>query len=185
MLLRPLVVVLEDRKISPDVFLKIQAEALANVSSAQGSITTACQFLRANGLGRGFTLRYVLEQLGNLGLDLKKRPEIARIDDDPIDDYDPEAGVLNNKFILNTLKFAEFHVLRDIKHRARIPVKDSYVVVGVADEGPAYRKSGITKIGEDKVFCLVGDSVYGMFPESASKWALELELFFSLHPRPG
>jgi RNA-dependent RNA polymerase len=154
--------VLEDRKIHADVFIKIQEDALAEIEGAQQSIATACQFLYANALGKGFSLRYVLDQLGKLGFDLKKRPEIARIDDDLNDTSNPDRWVLDNKFMLNALKFAEFHVLRDIKHRARIPVKDSYVLVGVADEGPEYKDRKITRIGGQKVFVLPPEHVFGM-----------------------
>ena len=144
------------------MFLKIQEDALADIEGARQSLATACRFLIANGLGWGFSLRFILEQLGKLGLDLKKRPEIARIDDDPDDETcDPERMVLNNKFLLSTLKFAEFHVLRDIKHRARIPLRDSHVLVGVADEGPEYRARGIKKINELRVYCLTGNDVFG------------------------
>ena len=149
------------------MFLKIQEDALADVEGAQQSLATACRFLMANGLGRGFSLRFILEQLGKLGLDLKKRPEIARIDDDPDEACDPERMVLNNKFLLSTLKFAEFHVLRDIKHRARIPVRDSHVLVGVADEGPEYRARGIKKINELRVYCLTGNDVFGASSKSS------------------
>jgi len=158
-LLRQLIVIIEDRKVHPDVFLKIQADALADVKGAQESLATACRFLVANGLGKGFSLRYILEQLGKLGLDLKKRP--ARIDDDPDDPCGSERMVLDNKFLLSTLKFAEFQVLRDIKHRARIPVKDSHVLVGVADEGPEYRGRGVKKINEQRIYCLTGNDVFG------------------------
>ena len=167
MFFRQLIVIIEDRKVHPDVFLKIQADALADVKGAQESLATACRFLVANGLGKGFSLRYILEQLGKLGLDLKKRP--ARIDDDQDDTSDSERMVLNNKFLLSTLKFAEFQVLRDIKHRARIPVKDSHVLVGVADEGPEYRSRGIRKINEQKVYCLTGNDIFGAPWESSSK----------------
>jgi len=145
------------------VFLKIQDDALAAVSGARESIATACGFLRDHGLGWGFSLRFVFEQLGKLGLDLMKRPEIARIDDDPSDVYDPERRVLKNNFLLSTLKFAEFHVLRDIKHRARIPVKDSYVVVGVADEAPEYRNRRINKINGQKIYYLTSTDVFGAY----------------------
>ena len=151
-----------DRKVHADVFLKIQEEALADVTGAQESITTACRFLQAHGIGWGFGLRYILEQLGKLGLNLK-RP--ARIDDDPDDSSGSERTALNNNFMLSTLKFAEFHVLRDIKHRARIPVKDSHVLVGVADEGPEYRERGISKINGVKVYVLSEANVFGTSPE--------------------
>ena len=215
MFLRQLIVVLEDRKVHPDVFLKIQADALADVKGAQESIATACRFLLANGLGWGFSLRYILEQLGKLGLDLEKRPkekqpeekrpeekrpEIARIDDDPdsaddspanvdpdsadnnppevdpIDTNVPQRMILNNNFMLSTLKFAEFHVLRDIKHRARIPLKDSHVLVGVADEGPEYRSRGIKKINDQKVYCLSPENVFGAPRMHSSKRTLRLKM---------
>ena len=51
--------------------------------------------------------------------------------------------------------------MRDIKHRARIPVKDSHVLVGVADEGPEYRRRGIKKINGQRVYSLTGDDVFG------------------------
>ena len=183
MFLRQIIVVFEDRKVHADVFLKIQEDALADVTGAQESITTACRFLQANGIGWGFGLRYILEQLGKLGLDLKKRP--ARIDDEPDDSSGSERSVLNNNFMLSTLKFAEFHVLRDIKHRARIPVKDSHVLVGVADEGPEYRERGISKINGVRVYVLSEANVFGTSPELTLKRTSWLEIFYSLYPRAG
>ena len=184
MFLRQLIVILEDRKVHADVFLKIQADALADVKGAQESLATACRFLVANGLGKGFSLRYILEQLGKLGLDLKKRPARIDDDDDPDGPCDSERMVLNNKFLLSTLKFAEFQVLRDIKHRARIPVKDSHVLVGVADEGPEYRSRGVKKINERRIYTLSGFDVFGTSPKSSSKRTLWLKMFFSLHTGP-
>ena len=93
--------------------------------------------------------------------------------------------MLNNNFILSTLKFAEFHVLRDIKHRARITVKDSYVLVGVADEGPEYRGREIKRLDGVKVYCLSPEHVFG----TSSKWMLErtsrLEVFFQFVSKIG
>lgn len=162
------------------MFLKIQEDALEAIAGSRESIAAACQFLYASGLGWGFSLRFILEQLGKLGIDLKKRPEIARIDDDPADPYDPEMRVLNNDFILSTLKFAEFHALREIKHRARIPVKDSYVLVGVADEGPEYRERKVNKIGDKKVFCLVEGNVFGRSLKRPMKRPLPLKVLLSV-----
>lgn len=50
-------------------------------------------------------------------------------------------------------------ILREIKHGARIPVPDSYLLVGVADEGPAY----VGKPGYEKVHCLSEHEIYGQF----------------------
>jgi len=87
--------------------------------------------------------------------------------------------------MLSTLKFAEFHVLRDIKHRARIPVKDSHVLVGVADEGPEYRDRKIAKINGVKVYVLSESNVFGTSPERMPKRTSWLEIFYSLYPRAG
>ena len=160
---------LEDRKIHPSVFMEIQEAALNDVRGAQESIETACKFLSKNNLSKGFSMRYILEQLEKLGFDFQKRPEIARIDDDPADASNTNDWVLNNKFILSTLKFAEFQVLRDIKHRARIPIEDSHVLVGIADEGQEYRLRGIKKIGEQKIEILTEGNVFGMSPGCTSK----------------
>jgi RNA-dependent RNA polymerase len=49
-------------------------------------------------------------------------------------------------------------VLRDIKHSARIPIPESYLLVGVADEGPAYKKAGLTN-----VYILPEGNIFGVF----------------------
>ncbi|KAG6331650.1 hypothetical protein ID866_7441 [Astraeus odoratus] len=49
---------------------------------------------------------------------------------------------LDTPFLAQLRSCAINHVLRDIKYRARIPIPDSYMLVGVADEGPAYEKEG-------------------------------------------
>lgn len=71
--------------------------------------------------------------------------------------------------MLSTLKFAEFQVLRDIKHRARIPVKDSHVLVGIADESQEYRERNIFKINGTKIYNLSDKNVFG----TSLKWMLE------------
>lgn len=135
--------ILEDRRIPSDVFLQIQNDAVIDVQKAQESIKDARLLLNAHGLGFGFRLGFVLEKLGSLGLELKNQDEKLNLD---------------NKFLLNSLRFAEFHVIRDIKHRARIPLKDSLVLVGVADEGPAYKKDPDNKI--KKIYCLPAGSIF-------------------------
>lgn len=156
--------ILEDRRIPSEVFLQIQNDAVQDVKQAQESIKNARFLLNAHGLGFGFRLSFLLEKLGSLGLELKSE--------------DPKLN-LDNKFMLNSLRFAEFHVIRDIKHRARIPIKDSHVLVGVADEGPAYKKSGMKK-----VYCLPQGSIYACVQdrgEAEPRW-LEGPCLISRNP---
>jgi RNA-dependent RNA polymerase len=133
--------VLDDRRIPSDVFLKMQADAIDEVKASQQSIDAAGRFLTKHGLGWSYRLSYILEKLTSLGLEFEHENPDKRLD---------------NKFLLDSLRFAEFHVIRDIKHRARIPIKDSYVLAGVADEGPAYKGRGLEK----KVYCLPAGSIY-------------------------
>jgi hypothetical protein len=62
------------------------------------------------------------------------------------------------------------HSLREVKFKARIPVPDSYQLVGVADEGRAYIQEGVD---EGRVFTLKPGTIYGTF--------LRLLAFVSLH----
>lgn len=66
---------------------------------------------------------------------------------------------LNNPFFERALQFAKNHVLRDIKHGARIPIPDGHHLVGVADEGPAYKAAG-----HENVYCLPESHIYGECP---------------------
>jgi RNA-dependent RNA polymerase len=63
---------------------------------------------------------------------------------------------MDNPFFSQLRQVAKNDVLRDIKHSARIPVPDSYLLVGVADEGPAYEAAGDTNI-----FKLQESQIYG------------------------
>jgi RNA-dependent RNA polymerase len=134
--------ILEDRRIPADVFLKIQADAIDEVKLSQRSIAAAGNFLIKHSLGKGYRLSHILEKLGSLGLELE---------------HENPGKKLDNKFLLNSLRFAEFHVTRDIKHRARIPVKESHVLVGIADEGPAYKSRKDIK---RNIYCLPQGSIY-------------------------
>jgi RNA-dependent RNA polymerase len=49
-------------------------------------------------------------------------------------------------------------IMRDIKHSARILVPDSHLLVGIADEGPAYVNAGF-----ENVYCLAPGFIYGKF----------------------
>jgi len=97
--------------------------------------------LRCHNLGNKFGLSRIMERLDILGLDLT--------------DHNGSM-VINNPFLAQTRKVAMNHVLRELKHRARIPVPESYQLVGVADEGHAYIAKGLKN-----VYTLPFGKIYG------------------------
>ncbi|KZT06990.1 RdRP-domain-containing protein [Laetiporus sulphureus 93-53] len=137
---RPLVMILEDRGVDKKTFLKLQETAKTAVYTATDSIANAIDFLRDHQLGAAFRLPYILESLEKLGMGFGiEGPE--RTIDDP--------------FIDRLIQYSKNHVLRDIRHGARILIPDSYKLVGVADEGPAYQQEGV-----ENVFCLSPGQIY-------------------------
>jgi len=107
------------------------------------SINGCSQFLRAYSLGKsGFSLAWILEELEKLGCDFKHNHFGTSID---------------NAFFKELRNVARMDVLREIKHSARIPVPESYLLVGVADEGPVYRNAG-----RENVYILPEGHIYGM-----------------------
>ncbi len=119
--------------------------AVADVHTVDDSIQSCHKFLTAHSLGTGFRLGWILQQLENMGCDIKhgNGRNIHCIDT-------PNLAKLR--------EVARMNVLREIKHGARIPVPDSYLLVGIADEGPAYKKRGM-----QNVFCLDVGQIYGGF----------------------
>jgi RNA-dependent RNA polymerase len=125
--------ILEDRGVTKESFMALQEIAVANARTIDDSLVQFRQVLKAHSLGGGFRLDFILDQLMKLGLDLKLRNSEQRLD---------------NAFLGRLRHFAMTHVLRDIKHGARIPIPKSWLLVGVADEGPAYASAGYKNVYE-------------------------------------
>jgi RNA-dependent RNA polymerase len=136
-----MVMVLEDRGVKKYSFMALQDMAVADARTIDDSLLQFQRVLKAHSLGGGFRLDFILDQLMKLGLDLKSR--------------DPEQ-TLDNVFLGRVRHFAMTHVLRDIKHGARIPIPNSWLLVGVADEGPAYVNAGY-----ENVYVLKKGKIYG------------------------
>ncbi|OBZ65791.1 RNA-dependent RNA polymerase 1 [Grifola frondosa] len=124
---RPLVTLLEDRGIDKKAFVSLQDRAKADIYTATDSITQTISFLKAHQLGTSYRLPILLQRLGTIGLGMAR---------------ESSTGVLQDPFLDRLILYAKNHVLRDIKHAARMPIPDSYLLVGVADEGPAYVADG-------------------------------------------
>ncbi|KAH9064156.1 RdRP-domain-containing protein [Lactarius vividus] len=108
---RPLIMLLEGLGVKYDVFKKLQDAAVQDVNEAAKSLESAANTLDQFGLGTSYRLSSTLFHLAKLGLS-------------PFDLGD---------FYDQMLTFAIHHILRDLKHHARIPVHDGYTLVGVAD----------------------------------------------------
>jgi len=108
---RPLIMLLEGLGVPYDVFHSFQEKAVSETKSATATLTEAAHLLEKHGLGASFKLPSTMQSLAKLGLD--------SIYDDP--------------FYTRLLKVGVYHILRDLKHHARIPIPGAWTLVGVAD----------------------------------------------------
>ena len=122
--------ILEDRGVDQSAFMKLQENAIADVVKASDTISETIRLLKTHNLGLSYHLPWILQRLCAAGMSMGKDKERS----------------LHGTFIYSLLAYAVNHVLRDIKHSARIPIPDSYLLVGVADEGPAYEADGVQNV---------------------------------------
>lgn len=108
---RPLIMILEGLGVRYEVFQDFQNQAVHKTEMATRSLSAAADLLQTHGLGLSFKLPSVM--LGLAKLDLETLAE------------DP--------FFNRLLQLVVYHVLRDLKHRARIPIPNAWTLVGVAD----------------------------------------------------
>lgn len=146
---RPLITVLEDRGASKDTFMELQQKVVAESRTAHDSVDLFAALLECHGLSQSFRLASTLRRLNTLGLELSPTHLQRNID---------------TPFLAQLRACAINHVLRAVKHDARIPIPNSYMLMGVTDEGPAYEKKGHTnvfKLPPGKIYACVhkpGDS---------------------------
>ncbi|TFK76255.1 RdRP-domain-containing protein [Pluteus cervinus] len=138
---RPLIMLLEDLGIRLKHFKDLQDKAVKDVMLIDDSIEEFCRILIHHHLGTHYRLPYLLKRLSH--------------------EFDLELEDIDNPFLMQLRRFAEADVLREIKHGARIPIPDSYLLVGVADEGPTYRK----EFGDD-VYTLPEGHIYACIQDS-------------------
>ena len=134
---------LEDVGARKESFLHLQRLAVERAKTIDDSISQFNDVLASHKLGSGFRLCHTMGRLQNrYNLDFKSEG--------------PRTISMDNSFFKQLRQVAMNDVLRDIKHSARIPVPDSYLLVGVADEGPAYEAAGY-----NNVFKLQESQIYG------------------------
>ncbi|RPD82652.1 RdRP-domain-containing protein [Lentinus tigrinus ALCF2SS1-7] len=110
---RPLIMLLEGLGVRYEVFQELQDYAVRDAKRSVESLEWSARLLETHGLGTSFRLMSAMLGLHKLGLEPLKRDVFWR----------------------QMMAFAVNHVLRELKHRARIPVPglDSWTLVGVAD----------------------------------------------------
>ncbi|KAG2750605.1 RdRP-domain-containing protein [Suillus brevipes Sb2] len=146
---RPLITVLEDRGASKDTFMELQQKVVAEARTAHDSVDLFAALLESHQLSQSFRLASTIRRLNTLGLELSPTHPQRNID---------------NPFLAQLRACAINHVLRAVKHDARIPIPNSYMLMGVTDEGPAYEKKGhsnVFKLPPGKIYACVhkpGDS---------------------------
>lgn len=134
--------VLEDRGAPKEVFMNLQKIAVADARMAHDSADLFAKLLESHHLSYNYRLAEILRRLNTLGLELK-----------PNHLQQP----LDTPFLARLRACAINHVLREVKHEARIPIPNSYMLVGVADEGPAYVEKGLKNVHclpQGKIFCM-------------------------------
>ena len=133
---------LEDVGVRKVSFLDLQRLAVERARTIHDSISQFNDFLVSHNLGSGYRLRHTMGRLQDR-YNMNFKSEI------------PQSS-MDNQFFSQLRQIAMNDVLRDIRHSARIPVPNSYLLVGVADEGPAYEMAGYTN-----VFKLQESQIYG------------------------
>ena len=128
---RPLIALLEYLGVEPEAIVELQEQAIRLVESSRSSLVTGPALLQQHGLGASFRLPSLFSNIVELlHLDVKL-------------DSDQDADRINHELIRECLRLAAAHVLREIKHRARIPVPGSYTLLGVSDEADCLEENQI------------------------------------------
>ncbi|KAI0361727.1 RdRP-domain-containing protein [Trametes cingulata] len=108
---RPLIMLLEGLGVPYEIFQSLQDDAVRDVQDSVNSLERSARLLEGHGLGASFRLTSAMLGLHKLGV-----------------------GPLHgDRFWEQLMDFSINHVLRELKHHARIPVPDSWTLVGVAD----------------------------------------------------
>jgi len=115
---RPLVMILSGLGVPDQVFLDLQRAAVKEADEAIEGLKGAASLLETHGMGVSFALPSILLNLQKLGLDVGAGGV---------------RGPIQDPFLTRSLKIAVHHVLREIKHRARVPVPGCWKLVGIVD----------------------------------------------------
>ena len=125
---RPLIKVLEDLEVPPESFMSLLKEAIRHAEDLKEHVRETRRQLTLHGLGGPFGVTDLVENIASL----LRTNKIAPF---------KESGRLAS-FVADSLEFAEVHILRLLKLKARIPVAKAHVGVAVADESGVLKEVG-------------------------------------------
>jgi len=145
--------------------MELQQHVVAEARTAHDSVNIFAGLLESHGLSQPFRLASTLRRLNSLGLELNPKLLQRNID---------------TPFLTQVRACAINHVLRAVKHDARIPIPNSYMLMGVTDEGPAYERRGY-----ENVFKLPPGKIYGMSLISANNSLCSLSSPSACVQKPG
>ncbi|KAH8826910.1 RNA dependent RNA polymerase-domain-containing protein [Flagelloscypha sp. PMI_526] len=137
---RQLIMAMEGKLVSLDAVKKLQNDAIMATSKIRDTDEEFIPFLKKHSLGISYGLSRLIERLDkHFGL------------------CDIGAG-LQNDFFKRLREGSRQEGLREIMYDARFLFPESYKVVGLVDEGPAYIEEG--KLKEDEIFCLKPNEIF-------------------------
>jgi hypothetical protein len=132
---RPMIVILEHLGVKDDSLINLQDITVHDVQSSCTSFVDASKLFGRHGLGMSFRLASLLTNLKTrLGLDIESSSA---------------HGGLRHRLINESIRCACAHALREIKHRAHIPVPNSFTLLGVSDEWGCLDEGEIYATGFD------------------------------------
>ncbi|KAJ3519584.1 hypothetical protein NMY22_g13130 [Coprinellus aureogranulatus] len=142
---RPLIMLLEGLGVPFETFKRFQDMAVRETHEASQSLSKAGKLFQCHGLGASFRIPSVMSSLASLGI----------------------TRLVGDTFFDKCMEFAQNHVLRDLKHKARIRVPGAWTLVGVADEHgflePGQIFACIRQVGGEVIY-LEGDVVISRSP---------------------
>jgi RNA-dependent RNA polymerase len=115
---RQLIKILEDLEVPIQVFLDLQKNCVDETLEAAKNLISTSYLLETYSLGNSFGLQSLFQNLVQV-LNLK---------------MEDVCGLDGIKGFNRIVEYSIYEILRDLKHRSRIPVKGSYNLVGIADE---------------------------------------------------
>ena len=143
---RPLVTILEGLGVSKENFIYLLKNEIEEVYNSHKSTNNLVKILRKHSFGTSFRFTTLLSRLSNkYGLDI---------------DTENPMRCIRTDFINNIISCYTNFIFRGFKYRCRIPVPNSWTLVGIADEGPAYISQKRYKACD--VFTLRKGQIYGM-----------------------
>ncbi|KAK0202976.1 RdRP-domain-containing protein [Desarmillaria ectypa] len=118
---RPMIALLEHHQVPLKSFKDLQDRAINEVRQTKKSLDAAATTFTHHGLGSSFHLESLFRNMSRtLQVELSE-------------DLDSESGV-HYGLLKTVIAYGATHILREIKHRARIRVPGSYTLIGVSDE---------------------------------------------------